>query len=890
MLAVTKFRKKARSKKAQTVFLSNDNALVAADAVQGPQPWRAPSGTYTLKRGKIVAGEKQLLLIEQPARDRKRQASDIRVVVPGFPQFTVPVAPWFTALVMMESIFKYNPFVGTCSCEKKTDDGHLVDKRNGWGEPASLVGEVEGFKLQIHDPTADFREPAFRNISDLDTTKMVAGLEVPPFIDMDDQGRWTVEEKNKYLRGGKVRLAPKQIDKSSRPSIEMRGVFVNAINRFNAIVPGETSREKQQNILKICNPEMSWVEMFADEVEPGPADVVISYSWDLPWDYLVAYCGYHFGRGQKVRIWIDIMATNQHRLLSSGVTIVTGPAKGKTANLVTYAPPVIFPGVLYQVKLTYNGTYQSVFGSDLERLQPEPDMYEVERIPEVQNYAGRTIAMPGSVKRLWCEYEFAWAVEVAAGKAHSLVYGYTKGELDQLLGEKILNKAEQLAQQDMELVVGSLLEIVDATWVEGKYSIEDDEDLDDEDEKKLDGQRCTLTGEYDQHTLEPAKGTGHGEKGELRIDGVLQYEVCLEKNGQLMQLPAHKIKRIGRCSRGADEALIRGTIENRLGGSSQAGVGIIGVLLPAMQAAQRRASSTALVPALATNKGKGSEGALLSLDLSSTTTGGTTAISNGSANAEEAHQKASEEIAAVGKALAAMPWNMTEKQILAEVYRRNWGWSWSHKHNWCCESVGNKWCDDAVYLFTSTASEDELRWCLNPKGRPDMVKYGYGRRAKFACKYASGSVSEYRNDEPATIKGGLLELDVCQHCGKGEGEHTTKKLHLGLWHGVTTHDDGSVRGLAFTRQELTNLDGFEILAKLKGLEHLDLVDNDRLTSLMPLRWLVQLKSLDLMGCTAITDLSPLAAMVALKELILPTGVSQEQKEALKKELLHCVVI
>jgi hypothetical protein len=41
-----------------------------------------------------------------------------------------------------------------------------------------------------------------------------------------------------------------------------------------------------------------------------------------------------------------------------------------------------------------------------------------------------------------------------------------------------------------------------------------------------------------------------------------------------------------------------------------------------------------------------------------------------------------------------------------------------------------------------------------------------------------------------------------------------------------------------------DLDGFEMLAKPKGLEHLHLVDNDRLKGLAPLRWLVQLKSLD----------------------------------------------
>jgi hypothetical protein len=115
------------------------------------------------------------------------------------------------------------------------------------------------------------------------------------------------------------------------------------------------------------------------------------------------------------------------------------------------------------------------------------------------------------------------------------VYGYTDGALNELLAENILNKAEQPAQQDTELVELDLLRIVDATWVEAKYYIEDDEDLEDEDEKKNDGQRCTLVPlngyESDHRTLDPAKGNGQVltdveilngvKKGELRIDGVL---------------------------------------------------------------------------------------------------------------------------------------------------------------------------------------------------------------------------------------------------------------------------------------------------------------------------------------------------------------------------------
>jgi hypothetical protein len=171
-----------------------------------------------------------------------------------------------------------------------------------------------------------------------------------------------------------------------------------------------------------------------------------------------------------------------------------------------------------------------------------------------------------------------------------------------------------------------------------------------------------------------------------------------------------------------------------------------------------------------------------------------------------------------------------------------------------------------------------------------MVKFGYNRRAKFACKSSSGTVTEYRNEEPATFTGVPLDLDVCRHCGLDEEAHTSRKLYLGLWHGVNTHEDGRVRELSFKRQELTNLKGFEALAAMKSLEHIDLTDNGRLTSIAQLRWLTQLKSLDLMGCSAIADLSPLGHLVGLQELILPAGIDEAQFKALKKELPRTVVI
>ena len=78
-------------------------------------------------------------------------------------------------------------------------------------------------------------------------------------------------------------------------------------------------------------------------------------------------------------------------------------------------------------------------GGDLRRQNPVPSMQQARQMQEVINYAGRVVAMPGSIKWLWCEYELAWAVKLgssAKSNEHSIAYGYLENNLNTLIPDE----------------------------------------------------------------------------------------------------------------------------------------------------------------------------------------------------------------------------------------------------------------------------------------------------------------------------------------------------------------------------------------------------------------------------------------------------------------------
>ena len=137
-----------------------------------------------------------------------------------------------------------------------------------------------------------------------------------------------------------------------------------------------------------CPDGLSWVAWAAAD-EAGPPDLMISYSWDLDWDYLIAYVKQRLGA--HVRLWIDILACAQH---------------------------------------------------PIER----GDMDEISCLPEVIAFTGKTLVMPGTVKRMWCLYEFAWSINLNGGGC--LFYAGFDEEVAAGLGEGARSKLSGLVEED----------------------------------------------------------------------------------------------------------------------------------------------------------------------------------------------------------------------------------------------------------------------------------------------------------------------------------------------------------------------------------------------------------------------------------------------------------
>jgi len=171
-----------------------------------------------------------------------------------------------------------------------------------------------------------------------------------------------------------------------------------------------TGKYLKKNPLQ-CQPGRSYVETFAVDAS-GPPDLMISYCWRLDWSYLVAFLKANFE--PTLRVWIDILACSQSKL-------------------------------------------------------EEGDMAEIQQVPDVINFAGKTLVMPGGLDRMWCickcgdinlKYssrgvsvsviidEFAWTIECNGG---NLFYGYSSGELQ--LDNKLATLVAELHEEDKKVLL-----------------------------------------------------------------------------------------------------------------------------------------------------------------------------------------------------------------------------------------------------------------------------------------------------------------------------------------------------------------------------------------------------------------------------------------------------
>jgi hypothetical protein len=307
----------------------------------------------------------------------------------------------------------------------------------------------------------------------------LAGSRIKSYMSLDEAKVKVEHNSSASLGGRKVRLVPSQTV-GSLNSVVMRGVTLEHIKKFHSKYPGSDSRTKQEALMAECPDGSSWVEWAAAD-SAGAPDAVISYSWDLHWDYLIMFIESRIG--PNVRIWIDILACAQHPI--------------QRGNLD-----------------------------------------EIVQLPEVVNFAGTTIVMPGTVKRLWCNFEFAWSVEL---NGSSLVYGYAKSEMHKL-APALQEQVTRLVKQDKKMLKmpGSRLIEADGTDVEP-------------DKRRVSWEGNEL----------------HNETCEIVKESEAMPKIRIDKTQSVVAVAANYIKRASRCYSVRDENFIRATIENRLGGKAQ---------------------------------------------------------------------------------------------------------------------------------------------------------------------------------------------------------------------------------------------------------------------------------------------------------------------------------
>jgi hypothetical protein len=200
--------------------------------------------------------------------------------------------------------------------------------------------------------------------------------------------------KSAKLHLGKARLVPKLGSKinpkrgsSARVPLALRGISVQHLEAFHNWSTGSTSKSKLDSIVSQVPPDLSYAEwVLGDRQQSWAPAVVVIYSWDLDWDYLVNYLKASFT--PETKVWIDVVACNQQRILLG-------------------------------------------------------DTSELEQMPHVIDYIGQAIVMPGSMRRLWCQYE----VGLSLRSNNQVVYCLHKELLSNLKLDGLLAEDKKLLSE-----------------------------------------------------------------------------------------------------------------------------------------------------------------------------------------------------------------------------------------------------------------------------------------------------------------------------------------------------------------------------------------------------------------------------------------------------------
>jgi hypothetical protein len=258
----------------------------------------------------LMRDQTSLLVVKQASVDRERRAESLRLLWPGMGEVLLPNADHAgSADELLEEI---------CTAM------------------GTMVHEGEMVSLQLHvKQTSALKPRSSLPASSAATanTNLYDRISEPAYLPIGDVIHDFSDGALRYdkLKGGKVRVVPwslphhhhhHQPDGMAQPFItatwcaadvsilEMRAVPVSTVARFHKDFPGAGSRAKQALLLQRCGHGQSWVE-WDDEARAcaGAPDAMISYSWDLDWQYMVAFLVRVLG--PNARVWIDLLACSQ---------------------------------------------------------------------------------------------------------------------------------------------------------------------------------------------------------------------------------------------------------------------------------------------------------------------------------------------------------------------------------------------------------------------------------------------------------------------------------------------------------------------------------------------------------------------------------------------------
>eukprot|EP00935_MAST-01C_sp_MAST-1C-sp1_P000768 g768.t1 len=462
--------------------------------------------------------------------DREVQARSLRVLLAGHHQMWLQVSG--------ANLWRPQAIIGA-----------LAKQHPELGLPTKVREYGRDYEVQYHETAGELDKPAYRLFREGELYREA--------------------DQNRLLCGAKVRIIPKHSEaggnRNTRLPLVGRAVPVSVVKSFHAAYPGDNSRAKQHQMLADVqispaggvtdsevyederaygrmkpgelpvefragreyalwlypgfehdktfpekdkrlidgkhlqlNPKrssdegLSWVEWAAADAA-GPADLMISYSWSLNWAYLVAFVEEVFG--PEIRVWIDILACGQHKIERGA-------------------------------------------------------MDEISLLPEVLDFAGKTLVMPGTVSRMWCNYEFGWSVEL---NSKQLFYANFR-DLDYELRVPVEAKLSRELQQDVDALVScdkQLLALPGALLLEyPNVQVATD---------TLGGVDAALDGTEGAYLAKRPAG----------VLATRSHRVMMYKSAKVLEVASTALTLCGRCWKQSDEEYIRETIQNRLGGRMQ---------------------------------------------------------------------------------------------------------------------------------------------------------------------------------------------------------------------------------------------------------------------------------------------------------------------------------